>query len=994
MPQNENVLVIPDDWRAVLHPRRGGTRGPALEVDDGAVHAVRQWVKEARDEIDHLLGDPRSGGDLAGAARAHLRGEPNARGAAVIAASLAAEWPLRAGHVYGEEPFSTFADAWIAEHGLVFAAAAAVELSGVFVDGYGWQERKDRCHLRLRRLDEQDPGYNRGLDCLELVAARVRGFLAVADKSEYRRAVDALGERRLDGMRRLAAAYLVPAQTAWVDELCAALPRLQPHTWMMVLRTMGTADQLATLLAGQSGWYWLNGRPGVLPTAVEGVGPALAPTLATVADEETETGRDPYELLRALGLLATDEAFGLLVDRLDRPHVHRAVIETARRFPRRALRLLGEAAASGAAPISSYAVRLLRDHVAPRPGLTAALVPGLSARAREVVESIGETAARWAPEAPAESLPRLLAEPPWTRERPPFTRVTVRGLQPLTAGQPKEPEGRAQIRALIPVALGKVGPQRFRAETALRRIAESGGDGEILEVAGEYGTKAAKAARALLAADPLDDLPAEMPRRPVWQDPYILPQVLLREDGRALPADAVDHIVTMLSISKPDKPYAGLDVVRRICTPASLAALAWRLFELSGLREQSYAVDDGDWVLTALGLFGDDETVRRFTPVIHAWPGDGGHAKAVRGLDVLIAIGGDVALMHLHDTATKVRYPGLRRKAQERVDALAEDLGLTPEQLGDRLVPDFGLDERGELFLDYGPRGFTAGFDERLRPYVVDGDGRRRAGLPKPGVRDDGELAPAAHRRFAALKKDVRTVADERLRRFERAMTAQHRWSVPDFRALIVDHPLVRHIARRLVWITEEGRAFRVAEDRSLADVQDDEATLAETARVGVAHPLHLSGDLEAWAELFDAYEINQPFPQLGRPTHALTEDERAGTELARFHGVTVPVGRLVGMVPRGWQRGSAEDNGIQFNVLRELPGGRTLAVDVDPGIVVGDIGYWPEQRIERVRLCRDAGLGRRAEAGPLRFSELDAITASEVLADLTELTTGTSVRG
>jgi hypothetical protein len=444
----------------------------------------------------------------------------------------------------------------------------------------------------------------------------------------------------------------------------------------------------------------------------------------------------------------------------------------------------------------------------------------------------------------------------------------------------------------------------------------------------------------------------------------------------------------MLSISKPDKPYAGIDVVREICAPASLAALAWRLFEASGLREQSYAAEDTDWVLTALGLFGDDETVRRFTPVIQAWPGDGGHAKAVKGLDVLLAIGSDVALMHLHDTATKVKYKGLRRKAQERIDVLAEDLGLSPEQLGDRLIPDFGLDERGEMLLDYGPRGFTAGFDERLRPYIVDDTGQRRAGLPKPGVRDDQELAPAAHQRFAALKKDVRTVADERLRRFERAMVAQHRWGVQEFRTLIVGHPLVRHIARRLVWIAEEGRTFRVAEDRSFADLQDDELTLAETARVGVAHPLHLSGDLDAWAEVFDAYEINQPFPQLSRPTYALTEDERAGTELGRFHDVTVPVGRLVGMERRGWQRGGAEDNGIQTGVHRELPGGRALVISVDPGIVVGDIGYWPEQRIDCVWLNQGTDLGWRAESRPLPFSDLDAITASEILADLVDLTT------
>ncbi|MES9537961.1 DUF4132 domain-containing protein [Actinomadura sp. NPDC000600] len=988
MPQNENSLVIPDDWRAAFHPRRGGTPGPPLELDGDAVSAVQRWTKETRDEIDHLLASPQSPGGLVESARAYLRGEANPQGAAVIAACLAAEWPLREDYVYDEEPFATFADAWIAEHGLVFAAAATVELSGVFVEGYGWRERERGRHLRLRRLDKQDPGYNRGLDCLQLAAARVRAFLAAADESEYRRAVDALGERRHDGMRRLAAAYLVPTQTAWVDELCAVLPRLQPHTWMMVLCTMGTADQLATLLAAQSGWYWLDGRPGVLPTAVDGVGPALASTLATVADEETATGRDPYGLLRALGVLATDEAFRLLVERLDRPHVHRAVIETARRHPRRAQRLLGEAAAFGPAPISSYAVRLLRDHVATRPDVTAAVLPQLSAKARGVVESIGESAAGWAPEAAADSLPRLLVEPPWTRERPRFKRVTVKGLEAPAAGEPGEPEGRAKIRALIPVALGKAGPQRFNAERALRRVAGVEGEKEILEVAGEYGTKAAKAVGALLAADPLDDLPAEMPRRPVWQDPYILPQVLLRESGRALPADAVDHIVTMLCVSAPDKPYAGVDVVKEICTPASLAALAWRLFESSGLREQTYAVDDLGWILTALGLFGDDETVRRFTPVIQAWPGDGGHGKAVKGLDVLLAIGSDVALMHLHDTATKVKYKGLRKKAQERLDLLAEGLGLSPEQLGDRLVPDFGLDERGEMVLDYGPRSFTAGFDERLRPYIVDGTGRRRTGLPKPGVRDHHDLAPAAYRRFAALKKDVRTVADERLRRFERAMVVRYRWSVEEFRTLVVGHPLVRHIARRLVWITEEGRAFRVAEDGSLADLQDDELVLPGTARVGVAHPLHLAGDLEAWAEVFDAYEINQPFPQLSRPTYALTGNERAGTELGRFHGAAVPVGRLVGLERRGWQRGSAEDNGIQVAVLREVPGGRALVVNVDPGIVVGDIGHWPEQRIDRVWLNQDTRLNWRTEPRSLPFSELDAITASEVLADLTELTT------
>ncbi|GAA1555979.1 hypothetical protein GCM10009678_43770 [Actinomadura kijaniata] len=982
MTQNEDLLVIPDDWRATLHPRRGGTPGPPLALVPDAVSTVRRWVEQTRDEIDYLLDHRSSRTELVESARAYLRGEANPQGAAVLAAVFAAEWRLRDDHEYGKEPFAVFADAWIAEHGLVFAAVAAVELSGVFVDGYSWEGREHGRHLRIRRLDKQDSGHNRGLDCLDRVAGRVRAFLAAADEPEYRRAVEALGERRHDGMRRLAAAYLAPTQTQWVDELCATLPDLQPHTWMMVLRTMGSADHLATLLDTQRGWHWLDGRPGVLSTAVDGVGPALAPTLATVADEETEIGRDPYELLRALGVLATDEAFRLLVDRLDRPRAHRAVIETARHFPERTLRLLGEAAVSGPAPIASYALRLLRDHVAARPDVTAAVLPRLPAKVREVVESIDERAAGWAPEAPVESLPRLLVEPPWTRGHAGFKRVTVKGLQPLTGGVPGEPEERAAARALVPLALGKVGPQRFKAEAALRRIAAAEGDEMVLEVAGEYGAKAAKAAGALLAADPLEDLPAEMPRRPVWRDPYLLPQVLLRENGLALPADAVDHIVTMLAISTPDKPYAGLDVVREICDPASLAGLAWRLFELSGLREQDFDAKGNYWVLTALGLFGDDETARRLAPVIQAWPGDGGHHKAVRGLDTLLAIGTEVALMHLHGIATRTRYKGLARQAQERLDSLAEDLGLSAEQLGDRLVPDFGLDESGGLFLDYGPRGFTVGFDEQLRPYVTDDTGGRRATLPKPGARDDRELAPAAHKRFAALKKDVRTVAAQQLRRFEHAMVAQRRWTAGEFRGLIVEHPLVRHVARRLVWITDDGRTFRVAEDRTLADLQDGELTLADPTRVGVAHPLHLPGSLESWAGVFDDYEISQPFPQLDRPTYALTGRERASTELERFHDITVPVGRLLGMERRGWLRGDAEDEGVQVGVRRELPGDRTVVIDIAPGIVVGDLDHRPEQRVVRVRLTR------RADSRPLPFSEPDAITASEILADIVWLTT------
>lgn len=145
--------------------------------------------------------------------------------------------------------------------------------------------------------------------------------------------------------------------------------------------------------------------------------------------------------------------------------------------------------------------------------------------------------------------------------------------------------------------------------------------------------------------------------------------------------------------------------------------------------------------------------------------------------------------MHLHGIAQKVKFTGLRTKAREKITQVAAGLELTPDQLADRLVPDLGLDDDGSMILDYGPRKFVVGFDERLVPYVVDESGARRKQLPKPGVRDDQDLAQNSYKRFAALKKDVRTLAADQVRRLQQAMVDGRRWTTTEFTDLFVGHP-------------------------------------------------------------------------------------------------------------------------------------------------------------------------------------------------------------
>jgi hypothetical protein len=81
---------------------------------------------------------------------------------------------------------------------------------------------------------------------------------------------------------------------------------------------------------------------------------------------------------------------------------------------------------------------------------------------------------------------------------------------------------------------------------------------------------------------------------------------------------------------------------------------------------------------------------------------------------------------------------------------------------------------------------------------------------------------------------------------------------------------------------------------------------------------------------------------------------------------------------------------GIQGWVARGVPGGGQVAIDLDPGVPAGyKHDEFARQSVARVRLTNR---GQHEWIGPgtgsLPFGQLDAVTASEVLRDLTMLAT------
>jgi hypothetical protein len=130
-----------------------------------------------------------------------------------------------------------------------------------------------------------------------------------------------------------------------------------------------------------------------------------------------------------------------------------------------------------------------------------------------------------------------------------------------------------------------------------------------------------------------------------------------------------------------------------------------------------------------------------------------------------------------------------------------------------------------------------------------------------------------------------------------------------------------------------------------------------------------------------------QPFAQFGRPVYELTAQEREGSRLTRFEGLTVPVGRVLGLVNRGWQRSEPMDGGVEIAITRKMSENVHLIIELDPGIVAGAVGEFGDQTLRAVYLdTHRNGYWHLPDDSNPRLGSLDTVTASELLADLHRL--------
>lgn len=308
-------------------------------------------------------------------------------------------------------------------------------------------------------------------------------------------------------------------------------------------------------------------------------------------------------------------------------------------------------------------------------------------------------------------------------------------------------------------------------------------------------------------------------------------------------------------------------------------------------------------------------------------------AIAAETVFALALNGSNEALMSVDNMSRKFKNKRVRAAAVEAMASAADTLGITTEELADRIVPDLGFDKNLCRVFDYGKRQFNVYLKPSLEMEIFAGDKQIKA-LPKPGTTDDKETSEAAYNEFKEMKKQLKNVVAAQRARLEYVLMCDRKWTSENWEKLFVGNAVMHCFAVGLIWgIYENGSlkdTFRYMDDGSFTTADGDEFTLPKDAQIGLVHPLELTEDqISVWKEQLSDYELTQPFDQLGRTVFRPDDKELPCNCITRFENFPVNSVALINkMTKSGWYKGDAEDAGFFYYFYREDVKSRSLNED------------------------------------------------------------------
>ena len=356
----------------------------------------------------------------------------------------------------------------------------------------------------------------------------------------------------------------------------------------------------------------------------------------------------------------------------------------------------------------------------------------------------------------------------------------------------------------------------------------------------------------------------------------------------------------------------------------------------------------------------------------------------IRGLGL---IGSEAANACLLDLQRTVKHAGFGKQIGAALAAAAERAGLTLGELAERLVPDAGLDVRGERQIAAGGTvawvSIGAGWRARTEWQTPAG---RSARAPADADADATRLARLAVREVKAA------LAGERSR-LEGLLADERSWAVADWRQWYLSHPVTGPLTRDLIWSFSTGMTG-IPADGGLLDGSGGQHPIPPDGTVRLWHPARAdTAQVRQWRDYLVWAERTQPFKQAFREVYLITPAELETSLYSnRFAAHVLRYQQAYALFKeRGWTANylGPYDGGYQGQARRDFPDvGLTAYFDHYP-VDAGPFAYPVDLcSTDRVGFCRTGD--RHRAAVPL--DEVPELVFSEAMRDVDLFVSVTSI--
>ena len=409
------------------------------------------------------------------------------------------------------------------------------------------------------------------------------------------------------------------------------------------------------------------------------------------------------------------------------------------------------------------------------------------------------------------------------------------------------------------------------------------------------------------------------------------------------------------------------------------------------------------WAMVFGIIYGGEKIVPKALENINSWSKISRGSIAADAVKALAFNKSKDILLKLDGMSMTFKHKQVKNAAKLALEMAANEIGISKEELSDKIIPSLGFDKNGERIFDYGTRSFKVVLTPNLALEVYDETGKKLKNIPFPGKKDDEEKAKNSHKEFKDVKKQLKTIVSVQSKRFDMALSTNRRWSKDLWIEVFVGNPIMHNFATGLIWGIYDGieliDTFRYMEDGTFNTKNEEEFEMPKSCNIGLVHPLELSQeDLNLWKEQLDSYEVVQPIEQLYRNCYVVSEEEMDKKLCERFGGIKINGYSLTSklLTKYGWNRGEILDGAGYYEFIKEDKNSNINAELSIEGLSIGieyenttvyDLKFYDRTNIKR------QNYGKISNESLLYLKDVPKKLFSETLKEITEATISSDER-